>query len=256
MEDLIRSVIVEDEKNSKEVLMTLLEKYCPNVEIIGTADNVETAISMINEKQPDLVFLDIAMPDGDGFEVLEKVEHKLFEIIFTTAYDQYALKAFEFSALHYLLKPINFKDLQEAVSRYKKVESEDEFNEKIQVLQNNLSSQQTKIILPSLEGLNIIDIDTVVRCESDNNYTIFHLMNKTRIVVSRSLNNFEKLLYDKNFARIHSRHLVNLKYVKKYIKGRGGYVIMEDGSHADVATSRVKDFMARLKMVAKSIGNS
>jgi len=256
MEEKIRSVIVEDEKNSKEVLMALLEKYCPNVEIIGTADNVESAIKEIDEKQPELVFLDIAMPDGDGFEVLEKVEHKLFEIIFTTAYDQYALKAFEFSALHYLLKPINFKDLQEAVARYKKVESEIEFDEKVQVLQHNLSNQQTKIILPSLEGLNIIDIDNIVRCESDNNYTIFHLLNKTRIVVSRSLNNFEKLLTDKNFARIHSRHLVNMKYIKKYVKGRGGYVVMEDGSHADVATSRVKDFMMRLKTVAKSMGTS
>jgi len=256
MEDKIRSVIIEDEKNSLEALSALIDKYCPNVEMIGTANSVKSGIKIINELEPDLVFLDIAMPDGDGFEVLENVDFKYFEVIFTTAYDQFALKAFEFSALHYLLKPINFKELQEAVSRYKKIESEDEFNNKIQVLQNNLSSKQTKIILPSLEGLNIIDIDNIIRCESDNNYTIFHLINKSRIVVSRSLNNFERLLSEKNFVRIHSRHLVNLKYIKKYVKGRGGYVIMEDGSEADVATSRVKDFMARLKMVAKSMGSS
>ncbi len=256
MEEKIRSVIVEDEKNSMMALQTLLEKYCPQVEVAGVAANVREGIQVIDDIQPDLVFLDIAMPDGDGFEILEKVEYKFFDVIFTTAYDQFALKAFEFSALHYLLKPINFRDLQEAVGRVKKISTEDEYNTRLKVLQENMSDQQTKIILPTLEGLHVIDIDSIVRCESDNNYTIFHLLNKSRLVVSKSLNNFEKLLADKNFVRIHSRHLINMKYLKKYVKGRGGYVVLEDGSQADVSTSRVKDFMNNLKKVAKFLGGN
>lgn len=256
MEDNIRSVIIEDEFNSLMTLQTLLEKYCPQVNVTATAGNVVDGIELINNVQPELVFLDIALPDGDGFEILEKVDYKLFDLIFTTAYDQYALKAFEFSAIHYLLKPINFKDLQEAVSRVRKISSEEEFKTRMKVLQDNLSEQQTKIILPTLEGLHVINIDEIIRCESDNNYTIFHLTNKNRLVVSKSLNNFEKLLADKNFVRIHSRHLINMNYLKKYVKGRGGYVVLEDGSQADVSTSRVKDFLNSLKKVAKFLNNN
>ena len=253
MSKIINAVLVDDEKNSLLTLKMLIEKYCPEVEIIGQAQSVEESIEVINDTQPDLVFLDIAMPDGDGFEVLERVSYKLFQVIFTTAYDQYALKAFEYSALHYLLKPINFNDLQDAVGRFSKVSSESEFDEKLNHLKDNLAYQQNKIILPSMEGLNIIEIDDIIRCESDNNYTIFFLTNNTKYVVSKTLSNYEKLLADKDFCRIHSKHLVNLKYVKKYTKGRGGYVVFHDGSHADVSASRVKDFLIRLKQYAKSL---
>jgi two-component system LytT family response regulator len=253
MSEKINAILVDDERNSLLTLEKLLQKYCPEVNVIGKAQNVEEGIKVINDKKPDLVFLDIAMPDGDGFEVLEKVSHKLFEVIFTTAYDQYALKAFEFSALHYLLKPINFKELQEAVARFEKVKSEEDFDDKIKLLKENLARQQNKIILPSMEGLNIIELDDIVRCESDNNYTIFHLTSGKRLVVSKTLNNFEKLLADKDFYRIHSKHLVNMKYIKKYVKGRGGYVVFEDGSHADVSAGRMKEFLTHLKMYAKSL---
>jgi two-component system LytT family response regulator len=251
--ETIKTILVDDEKNSLTTLQMLLERYCPEVEIIGTAQNVEESIKIIDELKPDLVFLDIAMPDGDGFEVLEYVNYKLFQVIFTTAYDQYALRAFEYAALHYLLKPINFNDLQDAVARFSKVTEESEFDNKLLKMKENLAEQQNKIILPTMEGLNIIDIDSIIRCESDNNYTIFILHEAKKIVVSKTLSNYEKLLADKDFVRIHSKHLVNLKYVKKYVKGRGGYVVFHDGSHADVSASRVKDFLVRLKLYAKSL---
>ncbi|MBC8343893.1 MAG: response regulator transcription factor [Bacteroidetes bacterium] len=252
-QEKIKAILVDDEKNSLLTLQLLLEKYCPEVEIIGSAQNVEDSILLIDEKLPELVFLDIAMPDGDGFEVLENVQHKLFQVIFITAYDQYALRAFEYAALHYLLKPINFNELQDAVSRFKKVTDESEFNEKLVKMKDSLASQQNKIILPTMEGLNIIDIDDIIRCESDNNYTLFFLKTDKKIVTSKTLNNYDKLLSDKDFFRIHSKHLVNLKYVKRYVKGRGGYVVFHDGSHVDVSASRVKDFLIRLKTYAKSL---
>ncbi|MBT3302323.1 MAG: response regulator transcription factor [Bacteroidetes bacterium] len=251
--ETIKAILVDDEKNSLSTLQLLLDKYCPEVEIIGTAQNVADSIKIIDELKPELVFLDIAMPDGDGFEVLENVSHKLFQVIFTTAYDQYALRAFEYAALHYLLKPINFNDLQDAVARFTKVTDESEFDDKLLKIKDSLASQQNKIILPTMEGLNIIDIEDIIRCESDNNYTIFILKTDKKIVVSKTLSNYEKLLADKDFFRIHSKHLVNLKYVKKYVKGRGGYVVFFDGTHADVSASRVKDFLVRLKIFAKSL---
>lgn len=253
MSEKIKAVIVDDELNSLKTLEKLLTKYCPQVSILGKAQSVSEAISLINQLKPELVFLDIAMPDGDGFEVVEKVEHKNFEVIFTTAYDQYALKAFEFSAIHYLLKPINFNDLQEAVNRYQSIGNKEPLEQKMEVFKNALDQQQDKIILPSMEGLSIIDIDNILRCESDNNYTIFHLISGKRIVVSKTLNNFDKLLHDKNFHRIHAKHLVNMKYIKKYVKGRGGYVVFNDGSHADVSAGKMKDFLERLKNYAKSL---
>ncbi|MBT4969937.1 MAG: response regulator transcription factor, partial [Bacteroidetes bacterium] len=212
--ETIKAILVDDEKNSLSTLQLLLDKYCPEVEIIGTAQNVADSIKIIDELKPELVFLDIAMPDGDGFEVLENVSHKLFQVIFTTAYDQYALRAFEYAALHYLLKPINFNDLQDAVARFTKVTDESEFDDKLLKIKDSLASQQNKIILPTMEGLNIIDIEDIIRCESDNNYTIFILKTDKKIVVSKTLSNYEKLLADKDFFRIHSKHLVNLKYVK------------------------------------------
>ncbi|MBT4729798.1 MAG: response regulator [Bacteroidetes bacterium] len=187
--ETIKAILVDDEKNSLSTLQLLLDKYCPEVEVIGTAQNVADSIKIIDELKPELVFLDIAMPDGDGFEVLENVSHKLFQVIFTTAYDQYALRAFEYAALHYLLKPINFNDLQDAVARFTKVTDESEFDDKLLKIKDSLASQQNKIILPTMEGLNIIDIEDIIRCESDNNYTIFILKTDKKIVVSKTLSN-------------------------------------------------------------------
>ena len=162
--------------------------------------------------------LDISLPDGDGFDVLENAGYRTFEVIFTTASDKFAIKAFEFSAIHYLLKPINFKELQQAVDRFEQVRGDNMLNEKVSILKGSLNKNYKKIILPSAEGLILKDLDDIIRCEADSNYTIFFFSNKEKLLISKSLNNFEKILTDIHFCRIHNKHLINLKYVERYIK--------------------------------------
>lgn len=253
MSEAIKSVIIDDEEKSIEGLKKLLEKYLPHVEVAGTAANVKEGISIIDKIKPELVFLDISMPDGNGFDVLEKVNYRKFEVIFITAYDRYAVKAFEFSAIHYLLKPISYIELEKAVKRYEQMKNEEVFEEKINVLRESFDNKPQKIILPTSDGLNIIDLDRIIRCEADSNYTIFYLEDGSKEVVSKSLNNFDKLLSDIQFERVHNKHLINLKHVKKYVKGKAGYVIMNDGEHVYVSDSRRKEFVEALKNYAKSL---
>ena len=253
MKNKVSAVIIDDEKKSILTLGKLLEKYCPQVIVSGTAMNVSEGVKKIDEVKPELVFLDITMPDGDGFDVLHLVEHRSFEVIFITASNQYAIKAFEFSAIHYLLKPINFKELQHAVERFEQVRGDNMLNEKVSILKDSLNKNYKKIILPSAEGLIMKDLDDIIRCEADSNYTIFFFKNKEKLMVSKSLNNFEKILTDIHFCRIHNKHLINLKYVDKYIKGKAGYVVMQDGSHAYVSEGRRADFIASLKDYGRSL---
>lgn len=248
----INALIIDDEKNSRETLKGLLKKYCQNILICGEAASVEEGVNKIKKLNPDIVFLDITMPDGKGFEVLERLQEIDFEVVFTTSHDDYAIKAFEFSAIHYLLKPIKYKELQEAVKRFEKVKEEIE-TEQLKVLTDNLNNNKPeKIILPSSDGLSIIEIDRIIRCESYNNYTTFYLNDKEKILVSKPINNYQTILEDLNFVRIHSKHIVNLCYIKKYVKGRGGYVILLDGTNVDVSEGKKKDFLSRLNEYARS----
>lgn len=251
MSEKIRTIIVDDEKSSLIILQKLLEKNCDNIEIIATGQSVEEGIKIIEEHNPDLVFLDINMPDGDGFEILEKIENITFEIIFTTAYDKYAIKAFEFAALHYLLKPIKAEELIEAVERYELHKNEN-LSEKIEVLSNNLNKNLDRLILPASNGMSIIQLDDILRCESSNNYTTFYLTNNDKIMVSKSINNYEKILAESHFCRIHNQHIVNLKYIKKYVKGRGGYVTLINDKQVDVSEGRKKEFLQKLNEFAIS----
>lgn len=252
MSNLIQAVLVDDESNSLEALSILLEKYCPTVEIIGTAQSVEEAVETIDEKEPELVFLDIALPDGQGFEVLEQVNHKNFEVIFTTAYDQYALTAFEFSALDYILKPINAEKLQQSVARFEEIKGEKDYTGRVSVLKDRLKSINERIILSSMDGFEVYKIADIIRCEANGSYTTFFIKGGIKVVTSKTLNNFEKLLADQPFARVHSKHLVNLEYIKKYISGRGGYVVFEDGSQVDVSERKKKEFIRLMKEHARS----
>ncbi len=241
----IRTVLVDDEKNSLVILQKLLEKHVPEVEVVDTAQTVEQAVETIEKTRPDLVFLDINLPDGDGFEILEKIDYRDFGVIFVTAYDQYAIKAFEFAALHYILKPVEPQQLIEAINRYKETR-EEELTKKIMALSSNLKQQPTKLILPTSSGLHIIDLDDIIRCESSNNYTTFYLTSGKKIVVSKSIQTYEKLLKDSHFCRIHNKHIVNLKFVKKYVRGRGGYVVLSNGEQIDVSEGRKKGFLEKL----------
>jgi len=240
-----RTVLIDDEKSSLIILEKLIEKNLPELEIIGTAQSVEQAVKLINKLKPDLVFLDISMPDGDGFEVIERVNYKEFGLIFVTAYDQYAIKAFEYAAIHYILKPVDKQLLIEAVERYKQSSKQD-LIEKITALSSNLRNKPSKLILPTSSGLHIIDLDEIIRCESSNNYTTFFLTTGKKIVVSKSIQTYEKLLKDSHFCRIHNKHIVNLKFIKKYVRGRGGYVVLTNGEQIEVSEGRKKGFLDKL----------
>lgn len=249
---MIQAVLVDDEDNSLEALGILLEKYCPDVQVIGTAQSVAAAIKTIDDLKPELVFLDIALPDGQGFEVLDEVSHTQFEVVFTTAYDQYALTAFEFSALDYILKPINVDKLKQSVARYQEIKGEKDISPKVSVFKDSLKNINERIILSSMDGFEVYKIADIIRCEANGSYTTFFIKGGIKVVTSKTLNNFEKLLSDKPFARVHSKHLVNLEYIKKYISGRGGYVVFEDGSQVDVSERKKKEFIRLMKEHARS----
>jgi len=251
MEEKIRAILIDDEKTSITTLTKLLEKYTPEVEVIDTAQSVEEAIEKIDLHEPQLVFMDINLPDGDGFEVIKNTTFNRYDVIFTTAYDEYAIKAFEFSAIHYLLKPIRGKELKDAVQRYIDLQRDDEFKTRVSVLSSNMQSKLEKLILPSSNGLIIINLDDIIRCESTNNYTTFFLTNKEQIVVSKSINTYEQILQDSHFARVHNKHLINLKYIKKYIKGRGGYLILINDTQVDVSEGKKKEFLTKLNEYAR-----
>lgn len=235
---MIRGIIVEDEKHSRETLVGLLHRYCKNVEIVAEADSYRGGLAMIKEHHPDVVFLDIQMPDGSGFRLLEELGEVNFEIIFTTAFDQFAIKAIKYSALDYLLKPI---DPEELVNSLKKVEaklSSRGVNENIQVLLDNIKSKEPdphKIVLSTSEKIHIIETDQILRCESDNYYTNFFLIDGKKILVSKTLKENEEMLGGHNFIRPHKSHLVNVKYIKGFLRTDGGYIEMTDGSKIPVS---------------------
>lgn len=249
----IRSLIVEDEKRSQETLIKLLAQYCPEVEVVGVADTVAEAIKQINQQKPALVFLDISLPDGDAFNILEHILTIDFEIIFVTAYDSYATRAFEFSALHYLLKPINYLELQKAVSRFTGRHNFEEFQKKIDVLSKNLNNHRDNIIVPTNSGLEIISLKEIIYFEASHNYTNCYLTAGECIMVSKPLGNFESTLSDLNFIRVHNKYLVNLKYIKKYKRGLGGSVLLIDGTEINVSKSRRVEFIMRLEEYAKQV---
>ncbi len=245
MSKKIRTVLVDDEKNSLIIMQRLLEKHTPNVEVVATAQSVAEGIEVIDSEKPDLVFLDISMPDGDGFEVLEKVEHTNFQVIFSTAYDQYAIRAFDVAALHYILKPVKGEDLTEAITRFEAAK-DDDLSEKIKILSSAMKEAPSRLVLPTSNGMHIIDIEEIIRCESSNNYTTFYLVDKQRIVVSKSIQLYEQMLSSSHFCRIHNKHLVNLKFINKYVKGRGGHVLLNNGEKVDVSDGRKKKFLEKL----------
>jgi len=243
---MITAIIVDDEPYSCESLATLLERYCPDVKVLDICYSGVSALKSISEQKPQLLFLDIEMPHMNGFELLEKIPDIDFELIFTTSYDQYAIKAFRFSALDYLLKPIDQDDLRKAV--HKAINSADHVTpQQIKVLFERLNQPAitvNKIAIPTMEGLQMIFVDSIISCSADRNYTVIILKNNQKIVASRTLKELEEMLEDYSFLRVHHSYLVNLNEVEKYVRGEGGYLLMSNGSNIDVSRSR-KDFLLK-----------
>ena len=254
MNGRIRTVIIEDENKSLLTLQTLLERYCTEVLVVGSGNSVENGVKVIEELKPELVFLDISMPDGDAFDLLNRIGKVEFEIIFITAYNDFALKAFEFSALHYLLKPINYRELEEAVQRYLRLRHATQMQSRLEVLNHTLRSNFDKISLPSNDGLIIVEIKEIMRLEAAGNYSTVFMHNGESIIVTKTLNQFEDILGDLNFIRIHNTHLINMQYVKKYQRGQGGTVTLSNGISLSVSRTRKNDFIEALKNQSLTIG--
>ena len=246
---MIKAMIIDDEAHCIQTLAMLLKEYCSEVKVIKQCAGSEEGLATIEELKPDLVFLDIEMPGMNGFELLEKVTDIDFEIIFTTSYDQYAIKAIRFSALDYLLKPVDPEELQRAVNRAGQ-RKQNQFPQQFEILLQKLHqpvSPVQKIALPTMEGLQMIPVSSIISCASDSNYTLFFLKNTQKLVVSRPLKEMEELLEEYHFLRVHNSYLVNLNEIDKYVKGEGGYLVMTDGTYIDVSRSKKEVLLLKLR---------
>jgi len=238
---MIRTIIIDDEAHCITTLAVLLQEYCPEVQVAERCHSAKSGLEAIEKIKPDLVFLDIEMPAMNGFEMLEQFTQIPFAVVFTTSYDQYAIKAIRYSALDYLLKPIEPKELIAAVHRVqqqKRMPAAEQFEILFSRIQNKESAFR-KMAVPTIEGYELIAAENIIRCEADDNYTHFFLKDKTRISACRNLKEVEEQLQDFSyFVRVHHSWLVNMNEVTKYIRGEGGYVIMSDGSTVSVSRSR------------------
>lgn len=233
---MIRSIIIDDERHSRATLKNLISEFCENVEVVAEADGYKSGVEIIREYKPDLVFLDIQMPDGNGFRVLEDTRDVEFEVIFTTAYDSFAIKAFKYSALDYLLKPIDPTELQNSIEKVNKSKTAD-VNPGIEMLLKSIQEKKRpdKLVLSTFEGMHVVNISEIIRCQSDDYYTRFFFLNSKEILVSKTLKEYEQILTEHNFIRPHKSHLINITYIKSYMKTDGGHIILTDGSQIPVS---------------------
>lgn len=246
---MIKAIIVDDELGARESLSKMLEKNCKQIEVVAKVDSMLSAFEAITNKEPDLVFLDIEMPNGNAFDLLEKFKNINFNIIFTTAYDHYAIKAIKFSAIDYILKPIDPEELVNAVKRFEAQRGQKAtLDKQYKTLLSNVRPENKlkKVGIPDGDGLVFINLSDIIRCDSDGNYTFFILTSGKKIIASRTLGEYEQMFADDNFFRIHRSHLINLEHVKKYIKGEGGYVVMTDNSQVEVSRRNKTDFLEKL----------
>jgi two-component system, LytTR family, response regulator len=245
----IRTIIVEDESAARDVLRNYLTKYCPQVQLIGEAQNIKEAVPMIKELCPQLVFLDVEMPFGNAFDVLEACKDIYFETIFVTAFSEYALRALNQSAAYYLLKPISIEELVLAVNKvHEYIESKAIFDKNKIIIENfkEQKPQKQQLILPTLEGFEVVRIENIVRLKGNGNFTDVHLADGSKKMVCRFLKHFTDLL-PAPFLRVHKTHIINLDFVKTYHKGSGGYVTLTDGTEVEISTGYKDQFLAHFK---------
>lgn len=239
-----KAVIIDDIENARILLKKDIEDYCPEIKVVGEADGVVTGMKAIKKQNPDIVFLDINMNDGTGFDILELLEKQNFKVIFTTASDEYAIKAFKFAAVDYLLKPIDIEELQAAVQ--KAVDTPNTSNAHMSLLLENVSSKKevTKIALHTVEKIHICNVVDIIRCEANVNYTTFYFKDGSKILVTKTLKSYDELLHDSGFYRVHQSHLINLKEVKEYVKSDGGYIVMNDSSIVPISSRKKTEVIA------------
>ncbi len=245
----VTTILVDDEINNLMFLQALIKEHAAQLEIIATTENAQEGLQLISELKPQLVFMDIDMPGMTGFELLKKLEPLSFEVIFVTAYNQYAMEAFDYNAVAYITKPIVTQKLTAAIEKAITKIEEKKYTENIFSLLENVhhKNKHDKIALPTMQGLQFIKLTQICFCESSGNYTNFHLSDNSKIMVSRQLGEYEKLLPADTFVRIHDQHIINLTCIKEYVKGSGGEVILENGTRLNVASRRKDELLSRFE---------
>ena len=244
----MKAIIIDDEISGREVLKKLVKLNCPEVSVVNTLNSIETGLMSIKEDKPDLVFLDIQMPNASGFDLLNQIDKIDFEIIFVTAHDSFAIRAFKYAAVDYLLKPIKVTELIDAVQRTGERIKNNQSHDNVKFMLEKVSPAKktflnNKILLPTLGGYNIIEVSEIAYCKSESNYTRFNFTDGKNLVVSKTLKEFESILLENNFFRIHRSYIINLNCIAKYNKGKGGEVVMKDGAILEVSREKKDEFL-------------
>lgn len=246
----LKALIIDDEQASRDTLKNYLATYCDGVEVLGLAENLDQGLQLIKKHKPDVIFLDIEMPFGNGFDLLEQAGEQGFETVFVTAFSEYALKAIKVSASNYLLKPIDIDELIAAIDKVREEHAlkNDHVHTRILIENSTIANrQQHRIVLPTLEGFEVLTIKDIVFCEAEDNFTRFQLLDGSKRLICRTLKFYEELLGDFDFVRIHKSHLINRNYVAKYLKGKGGQVVMSTGDVLELSPTRKADFLEHFR---------
>ncbi len=244
----MKVVIIDDEQRTRELIAKMIESFDLGIETYPIGESVESGLKAIEKVNPEIVFLDIQMPDGTGFDLLKQIKDKKFEVIFITAHEEFAIKAIKFSALDYILKPIDPEELRAAVVRAMENIGHQKEESQFEALQSNMQpAQKRRLVLKTQESVHVVDLENIVRCEADRNYTSFYLFDGKRILVSKTLKDYETLLSAHNFLRVQQSHLINLDFVDRFDKKNGGSVVMKDGSEVPISPAKKDMFFQILE---------
>ena len=250
MNDKLKTVIIDDEQNAVDFMISVIGEYCPDLEVAGYAGNVKEGVALIGRVKPELILLDVEMPDGSGFDLLEFFPEKDFDVVFITAFNHYAIKAIKFSAVDYILKPVNINEfigsMKKVVQRKKETRTSVSDNYKV-LIENLKTPTPSRLAIPTADGMEYLNPKEIIRIDADGSYSRFYLTGERKILVSRNLKEFQDLLGDRYFFRSHNSYLINLKYVKKYVRKDGGYIEMQDGSQAPVSRNRKDLFLIHME---------
>lgn len=247
---MLKAIIVEDEPMSREILAGYLQKYCPDISLVAQTDSVATGIEAIKKHKPDILFLDVEMPKGNGFDLLEQLEEINFETVFVTAFGNYAMKALNYSAAYYILKPVSIEELIAAVEKIKQNKHKNQQFLHTKTLLENIQTNNTqnyKIVLPLQDGFEVVNIKDIIHCKANDNFTDFHFLDKQKKMICRTLKFYEELLGESGFLRVHKSHLINLDHIVKYTRGKGGQLTMIDGSMIDVSPNKKDELMHKFE---------